>query len=1843
MLPKTILELIICPETGLIFAEPYVAADGLTYEKAVIEKWFEKNKTSPRTKSLLAHKNLYPSLAVKALIQEILKADNSLHEKPGAYFIVLLFKPLYESISDSDIKKFQTEIKKCSLFLNKKAPNSPLTYLAKIRAYLENASFDALMFNKPIITPETIAEFETILSETEASLNESPDKKEEIKINLENLFEEKFNCGILHEILLNPMLTPEGQLFEASEIAKWATDKKTNPSTRNPLVPDQLIFDKLTYDLITQTIIYAPNSIDMEPIRLLADSIRTFDIKRLDALLPKFKNDLLKVIDEKTGDTILHKFFLLPFELDDREIKWLENKLKNIDPKKIFEVKNTAGINPFILATQKDLRFVKLLISATNMSSIKNFLHELIAGNHIANNILKIIIQGSKINIDETNDDEETVSHIAAKNNNMEILTELIFKGASPYIKILDKNNKYNQYNAFDFLTKSNKKSLEDIIDIIKNQLHDNLKNPKLFLEMIKTYSYLMSVTFGKDNSNLLTFSLKNQADPEIINFLLNKITAKNSDILLTINNGFSSEIVKNLINSNKYPDSPDDDGNTMLHTLANNAVTIIENYDNFLDENINKYPKVINAQNKQGETPISIAINTANSKAFTILMLNFAEMHIQDALGNSPLHIAMKTNNELTQYFVSTLLEHHADIQLFNNEGYTPVYYCNNIDLLKDLFNKKIINTTTHISDKGHTLWHLAIINNNAELLKFLISNTEKEEISKLFYQKTDKDISPFDMLKSNQNEIISILTENKIIDINDKDSNGLTFLQKALKDNPPNIDLIIILVKLGVDVTAPIDDNGNFLIHYAVTFGRLELIKLLIEKDKNNISAVNNFGNTPLHIIDNSTKDNKEIYAYLLQKGAQINAVNKGKATALHNSVGHRKSEITTLLLSKNPDLNTGDIYGKTPLFIAASLNDMSTFIKLLQTGANPYLKNRDCIAKDLLSKNNQTAVDKYIESKKENLFANKDDKMFMLNLNNDKFLLYEKYNKYYSLITYVIVNNFSSKLIEELLNYIEKFEAHQNLITAQDIQIAIERHLGLEYIAKLNSLSNGIITVPSWPGDSLFHTIARLNSHFESYQKQIFEIIKDKYSEILNWHNHEGKLPLELAIDYNNFPAVIRFIDLGASPYSRLNSIQAKNPEIYKSILESLTQSKNSLLLAIQTEQISEIQKIITRYPYLLQRNYETDDYTGTVYSAILNSKKVTDILNCLWDKVSFEMHRVAGNTLLHLAVEKNLTEVVEFFIAKKSSLNVNNKFKEHPLHLAAKNGNLKLMKILIEAGADLKHFDANGNSAVFNLIKFHPELLKEFDQDIHSLTTLPPITKDHPTYLHFALTQESKQCIEILYERVNKDKLTDILESNICNDSSLIELFIKSKDEVFTFLSKNLININKKDKADLTILHHAIQLKDIEIKFIERLLDVEADDSIVMGKDKIFPVHYAAQNGLIEITKLLVNKKPANVKLADGQGNTLLHMIIKQFDPDIKKTAGNLLDFIKLLLSMNAVIDQKNDDGDTPLFSSAKADKLELLKIFLTKIEDIKLVCNKNNDTLLHIAVAYNAKKTIEYLILETKIDLAATNNWGCTAFETVNPSLAEFIYEIFNKIIQQFEKAICDHGMLHVINALLVNYPYILLDYLFKIEIPSKIAKDRNEFILQLINYRDYPLKLTLTDKNKNTLLHLAVLDSKLLSVVKFSLIKQIDPILTNKQKQTAIQLTKDEKIKKIIENVTNIRNNKLYLATDDKKMLSALNTGLNNYSAAKKGFTFFHTSSDLEDWISLQQTTIKELKETATEEITRLYREMLISAQITLALNPKDQLATNLVNKIEQLSSAPANIISNVNNLEISN
>ncbi|ESO93076.1 hypothetical protein LOTGIDRAFT_232824 [Lottia gigantea] len=112
--------------------------------------------------------------------------------------------------------------------------------------------------------------------------------------------------------------------------------------------------------------------------------------------------------------------------------------------------------------------------------------------------------------------------------------------------------------------------------------------------------------------------------------------------------------------------------------------------------------------------------------------------------------------------------------------------------------------------------------------------------------------------------------------------------------------------------------DKNGLTAFHLAAIHGRLDCLKLCVEKFKFDINQASSTGWRPVHlVISNQTgKRALQCLKYLLEKGANPSVTNDDLITPVHQSASEGHVQCLKLLIENGACVNSKDCRGNTPL---------------------------------------------------------------------------------------------------------------------------------------------------------------------------------------------------------------------------------------------------------------------------------------------------------------------------------------------------------------------------------------------------------------------------------------------------------------------------------------------------------------------------------------------------------------------------------------------------------------------------------------------------------------------------------------------------------------------------------------------------------------------------------------------------------------------------------------------------------------------------------------------------------------------------------------------------------------
>ena len=160
--------------------------------------------------------------------------------------------------------------------------------------------------------------------------------------------------------------------------------------------------------------------------------------------------------------------------------------------------------------------------------------------------------------------------------------------------------------------------------------------------------------------------------------------------------------------------------------------------------------------------------------------------------------------------------------------------------------------------------------------------------------------------------------------------------------------VDLIKLLIDKGASLIDKIEDIHGTRLHVAALFGKLEVVKLLIDYRLSPMIR-NSYDSTPLH--EASINGRTEVVELLLEKGAEIDAQTRTGHTPIYWAIeGAKRSEaceekakeVVTLLLKGGADVNKRSSNGETVLHLSAR-NGLSAITEiLLESGADLEAKD-------------------------------------------------------------------------------------------------------------------------------------------------------------------------------------------------------------------------------------------------------------------------------------------------------------------------------------------------------------------------------------------------------------------------------------------------------------------------------------------------------------------------------------------------------------------------------------------------------------------------------------------------------------------------------------------------------------------------------------------------------------------------------------------------------------------------------------------------------------------------------------------------------------------------------------
>ncbi|XP_045882814.1 transient receptor potential cation channel subfamily A member 1 isoform X1 [Meles meles] len=522
----------------------------------------------------------------------------------------------------------------------------------------------------------------------------------------------------------------------------------------------------------------------------------------------------------------------------------------------------------------------------------------------------------------------------------------------------------------------------------------------------------------------------------------------------------------------------------------------------------------------------------------------------------------------------------------------------------------------------------------------------------------------------------------------------------------------------------------------------------------------------------------------------------------------------------------------------------------------------------------------------------------------------------------------------------------------------------------------------------------------------------IINDSSFEVLNVMDDYGNTPLHWAAEKNQVESVKFLLSKGANPNLRNSSMMAP------------------LHIAVQNLH-NEVMKVLTEHR---STDINLEGENGNTAVIIACSKDNSEALQILLNKGAkpcksnkwgcFPIHQAA------FSGAKKCMEIIlkfgeEHGYSRQSHINFVNNGKSSPLHMAVQSGDLEMIKMCLDNGAQLELME-NGKCTPlhFAATQGATEIVKLMLSSYSgSSDIVNAVDGNHETLLHRASLFDHHELAGYLISVG-----ADINSTDSEGRSPLILATASASWNIVNLLLSKGARVDIKDHLGRNFLHLTVQqphgLKNLRPEFmqmqhIKQLVMDEDDDGCTplhyacrhgipvsvnnlldfnvsihsKSKDKKSPLHFAASYGRINTCQRLLQDMSDTRLLNEGDlhGMTPLHLAAKNGHDKVvqlllKKGAlflsdhngwtalhhaslGGYTQTMKVILDTNLkCTDQVDEEGNTALHFAAREGHAKAVALLLSYDADI--VLNKQQASFLHVAI-HNKRKEVVLTTIKNK--------------------------------------------------------------------------------------------------------------------------------------------------------------------------------------------------------------------------------------------------------------------------------
>ncbi|XP_015788937.1 uncharacterized protein LOC107365878 isoform X2 [Tetranychus urticae] len=810
---------------------------------------------------------------------------------------------------------------------------------------------------------------------------------------------------------------------------------------------------------------------------------------------------------------------------------------------------------------------------------------------------------------------------------------------------------------------------------------------------------------------------------------------------------------------------TPDRNGSRVIHTAADYGhVDLIKNLLSRGED--------VDAQNNDGYTPLHVAAKSGRDDIAEILIANRASVDIVASNGSeTPLHLACRSSNGTN--CARLLIKSGAKINSANKAGMTPIMIAaesGNLSTLNLLLDHQV--NIDLVNDYSENSLHIAVRSCHYKIAETLI-NTIKE-------WRTDKGLETYVNLQNKIGETclhyVASLDKGKLTD--QAEDRGLT---KLLLDS-------------GGSIMIGNFDTKETPVHYCCRYGSIGALEEIIHAKSATdfmllVNSPSKYGLTP--ILHACRSGHADIIKLLLQQYARTDVFDEKGQACLHLAAELGHEAVVDILLENKATVGVRNKQGMTPLHIA-SKNGFTSMVKSLITRYQAQI--------DVVTLNKQTplhmatesgaletcaallelganmnAVDGHNQTPLHLAAESNHSEVFKLFLEKNPNLI-SSVNGSGLTCAHIAASKGSVSVIEEMLKFDKQSVIKSKIPGTEATALHEAAAKGFAEVVKILVEAGGSAQDEDKDGMTPLHLAAR-HGHIE-----VFRVLKD-FVDLKMVSKRNGLTALHIAASYGQSDFVIEL----------LSNVPGGIPSVKGSIGPNEEYGVTPLHLASKNGHESVVRLLMNSTGVQVNAQTKIHESIPMHYAAEGGHMIVAGLLISR-SSDSLTKPDKHGKTSLHLAAAQGHLNMVSMLLGQGAEINALDKEEWTPLHHASKCGSLPVVKLLIESGADTDAVNNKGKNAIYlatgsshltvlsYLVKIPHDSLNLIE-DKSFLLDLMFCSKNHENkpIEEFIINSESPIYVAVKLARAfetlanrDKDKSRDLLAASSYCDNIAIEL-------------------------------------------------------------------------------------------------------------------------------------------------------------------------------------------------------------------------------------------------------------------------------------------------------------------------------------------------------------------------------------------------------------------------------------------------------------------------------------